>query len=117
MCITVRNNYDKGQATKTIVLAVIALVIGLVIGVMMEAPLGSVIIFGLWAACIPFGWKTLTKITPRMFLFLPLVGWFIYFALKFALACVVGIVAMPIFVIKAIADLATAKKFDDYISQ
>jgi len=116
-CITVRNNYDKGQAANTIMLAVVAMVAGLVIGVVTEMDIGPVIVFGLWAACIPFGWKTLTKITPQMFVFLPLVGWLIYFGLKFALACVVGVVAMPIFVIKAISDLVTAKKFDDYINQ
>jgi hypothetical protein len=28
------------------------------------------------------GWKTLTRITPRVFLFLPIIGWVIYFIIN-----------------------------------
>lgn len=42
------------------------------------------------------GWQTLTRITPRMFLVLPIIGWLIYFALKLFLAFWVGLIMLPI---------------------
>lgn len=42
------------------------------------------------------GWKTLTYITPNIFLFLPLVGWLIYFIVKFLLSIAVGLVMFPV---------------------
>ena len=50
---------------------------------------------GLIFGCVPFGWCALTAITPRLFLFLPVVGWLIYFFLKFTIAACIGIVACP----------------------
>jgi hypothetical protein len=48
------------------------------------------------ASGIVSGWKTLTAITPQVFLFLPLLGWLFYFLIKFVLAFFVGFVAFPI---------------------
>jgi hypothetical protein len=45
---------------------------------------------------ITAGWKTLTKITPQVFLFLPLLGWALYFLVKFVLAFFVGLVMLPV---------------------
>lgn len=52
------------------------------------------------AGSIPFGWRTLTSITPKMFVFLPLLGWVIYFVIKFYIALLIGWVACPIKIYK-----------------
>jgi hypothetical protein len=45
---------------------------------------------------IAAGWKTLTMITPRVFLIMPLLGWALYFLVKFILSIFVGAVMLPI---------------------
>ena len=42
------------------------------------------------------GWKTLTRITPQVFLFLPILGWVFYFLVKAILSLFVGLVAFPV---------------------
>lgn len=42
------------------------------------------------------GWRTLTRITPAVFLVLPIIGWVIYFALKLFLAFWLGLIMLPI---------------------
>jgi hypothetical protein len=50
-----------------------------------------------------------------MFLFLPLAGWVIYFLLKFMLAYIVGLVALPVGLIKFALDFLSAKKAENNI--
>ena len=49
-----------------------------------------------------FGWQALNKITPDIFLFMPLVGWLIYFLVKGMLSVVVGIFVAPFVISKKI---------------
>ncbi|MEO9483627.1 MAG: hypothetical protein ABJG47_09290 [Ekhidna sp.] len=42
------------------------------------------------------GWLTLSKITPRIFLILPLIGWVFYFAIKLTLSMWIGVVMLPV---------------------
>ena len=42
-----------------------------------------------------WGWKALDRITPQMFVFMPVVGWLIYFAIKGILALFVGMLIGP----------------------
>lgn len=81
-----------------IVITAIGLVVGIV-GAISEGNLGYVlsgIAYGYMLGGIPNGWKVLNKIQPNMFLFLPLIGWVIYFLIKFSLAYFVGLVAFPV---------------------
>jgi len=55
------------------------------------------------------GWKSLTAITPQVFLFLPLLGWLFYFLIKFVLAFFVGLLALPIRTIRNIIRLNQLK--------
>ncbi len=48
------------------------------------------------------GWKTLNRITPQIFLFLPILGWVLYFLLKGVLSLFVGLVAFPVRMVKNI---------------
>lgn len=42
------------------------------------------------------GWQTLNRITPQIFLILPLIGWVIYFLVKITISMFVGLVMLPI---------------------
>ena len=53
-------------------------------------------------AGFPSGWRAVSKIKLDAFLILPIVGWVFYFVIKLVLAFFVGIVAMPIELIKYI---------------
>ena len=48
------------------------------------------------------GWKTLNRVTPQVFLFLPIIGWVLYFLLKGVLSLFVGLVALPVRMVKNI---------------
>lgn len=66
-----------------------------------EAPY---IAFVFGAIFVYFGWKSLNKITPRIFLIMPIIGWVIYFTVKFILAYFVGVVIAPYKIAKMIAE-------------
>jgi hypothetical protein len=61
------------------------------------------------ASGIVAGWKTLTTITPQIFLFLPVLGWLLYFLVKLALAFFVGLVMLPIRTVVCIVQLNKLK--------
>lgn len=46
------------------------------------------------------GWKTLNRITPQMFLFMSLMGWAFYFLIKGILSLLVGLVSLPLMMIR-----------------
>ena len=50
------------------------------------------------------GWKTLSRITPEIFVFMPLGGWLIYFVVKFILSVFVGYFTVPIYLGKKISE-------------
>lgn len=49
-----------------------------------------------------FGWGALNKITPNIFLFTPIIGWVIYFVVKFVLAIIIGMFVAPFQIAKKI---------------
>lgn len=55
------------------------------------------------------GWRTLSRITPSVFLFLPLIGWAIYFMIKFMLSLMIGWFMLPIRIVKNIKRLNDLK--------
>jgi hypothetical protein len=55
------------------------------------------------------GWKTLNKMTPRVFLFLPLIGWAIYFLVKVYISMFVGLIWTPFWFAKKIKRLNELK--------
>lgn len=69
----------------------------------------GVIFLYIFSGIIP-GWKTLTRITPNVFLFLPLIGWLVFFIVKFILAIAVGLIMLPIRTVRNIYRLRTLRK-------
>ena len=51
------------------------------------------------------GWKTLSWVTPRMFLFMSLLGWVLYFLIKAILSLFVGLVLFPLIMVKNVLTL------------
>lgn len=60
----------------------------------------SLVLIGLIFAGIPAGWRTLTKITPSVFVFLPVAGWALYFLIKGGLSLFIGWAALPFRTVK-----------------
>lgn len=56
-----------------------------------------------------FGWKSLNKITPDIFLFMPIIGWVIFFVVKGILSVVVGLFTTPYYLGKKLAEFIQAK--------
>lgn len=54
--------------------------------------------------CAIIGWKAITMIQPSMFIWMPLVGWIIYFVIKFIIAYFVGLFVAPYTIGNKIAD-------------
>jgi TonB family protein len=50
---------------------------------------------GYVVASVPSGWRALSRITSRMFLFLPLAGWVFYFACKLGASATIGPFILP----------------------
>lgn len=46
-------------------------------------------------ASLVAGWRFFNRITPQLFLFLPLIGWLTYFIIKTSIAGFVGILYLP----------------------
>ena len=61
-------------------------------------------------AALVAGWKALNRITPNVFLFLPIIGWVVYFAIKILLSSVIGIFLLPIRLFLNIRKLYLLKK-------
>ena len=109
-CIDCAANYAqtvKSEMIKSIVISVVLMIVGIVIT---HNPLGFLL------AGVPYGWALLNRITPSMFLWLPLMGWVFYFVIKLFIAYIIGIVALPIKLYQWISELSRVKKMQDSIN-
>ena len=52
-----------------------------------------------------FGWRVLNRITPAMFIWMPLVGWLFYFGFKLIISVLIGYFAAPYFFAKKISEM------------
>lgn len=51
-----------------------------------------------------FGWKSLNKIQPNIFLIMPIVGWLIFFIVKGVLSVLIGMFVAPFVISKKITE-------------
>ena len=107
-CNQKRVNSDAAAWKQQIALTVVAGIVGFFVSMAMWKDSGvawSMVPIGTYAlAGLPYGWKALDRITPSIFLVLPLAGWAIYFLIKFFLAYWVGLVALPYNLIKIVTN-------------
>ena len=96
----------KKEMITSIIISVVLMVAGIFL---IRNPLGFLL------AGIPYGWALLNKITPNIFLWMPIVGWIIYFFVKLLLAYLIGIVALPIKLYQWIKELVRVNKLSKTI--
>lgn len=96
----------KKEMIISIVISVVLMIVGIVFT---KHPLGFLL------AGIPYGWAWLTKITPSVFLWMPIVGWVIYFFVKLFLSYIVGIVALPVKLYQWISEIVRVNKLSKSI--
>lgn len=110
-CELKRINASKQLLVKNIVIMIALFIFGLLIGP--ENFLGK-ILMGYCFAGIPWGWSILTKITPKMFLFMSWIGWIIYFLYKIMISTMIGMFVTPFKIYKTIKELSNAKLLENY---
>lgn len=76
---------------------VILLIVGALIGILQG--IGAVIALAIFGY---FGFKALNRITPDIFLIMPIGGWVLYFVFKLVLSLIVGIFVTPFVISKYI---------------
>lgn len=106
-CFNSRIYSYKSNLKKNIILSVVLFVVGLVLSIM--ANKGEFILNSFGAAyclaSLPWGWQVLNMITPNIFLFMPIIGWIVYFIIKLFLSIIIGWIVLPIKMIKSIVEL------------
>lgn len=124
-CANKKINAVKDQAVKKLIIMIVSAILGIIFCSVLDmssqrVPLiGEIIIgapLGLIVCGIPSGWRALNKITPNIFLFLPIIGWVIYFVVKGVLSAIIGIFALFITVIKSFLQIGKARKLSAYVS-
>lgn len=56
---------------------------------------GNSLSWVVYIICAIFGWRVLNMIQPDLFLWMPLLGWLLYFFIKFILAACIGFFVAP----------------------
>lgn len=111
-CFSSRISNCKSTVIKNIVLSVVLFVAGIILYIVFnDGKFGAEAFATAYCmASLPWGWRALNKITPDIFLFMPIVGWIIYFAIKAFLSVIIGWIAMPIKMIKSVVELNKLNK-------
>jgi hypothetical protein len=101
-CNEKRSKAEKQAVIRQYIPSVLFFIAGLVISLRVGNNIIVSLMYGYIFAGIFWGWKVITFIQPKMFLFLSLFGWMIYFMIKFILSLFAGIVAMPVGIVRII---------------
>jgi hypothetical protein len=107
-CAACAKNYAaeiRNEFIKTLVFGAVLLVVGIMLRNSDILELKS---FGIFIVGVPFGWRALNRITSNMFLWMPIAGWLIYFAIKFILSLLIGMIALPVYIVQQILKLKSA---------
>ncbi len=72
------------------------------------------LLFAIGFAGVPWGWSILTNITPSMFLFMSGFGWIMYFLLKLAISCFIGVFVAPYQIYKVVKEIKAGNKIKQY---
>lgn len=111
--ICVSCNRNRGTTEKSAIVKELGWMIGLpIIGILFmtsgpmgqmikQQPIMAVFYFYMFIAIVA-GWNKLNKLTASYFLFLPLIGWVIYFVVKLYISAIVGLFIAPFRIYKNI---------------
>lgn len=120
-CAKEMNNQNRINLIKDIILSVAMMIVGGYLyfgggfaydGFDLISFLIIVFVFG----GVPYGWSALNKITPDIFLIMPIIGWIIYFAIKICLSFCIGWLFFLIKIVQIIIGIRKNKGMSDYIS-
>jgi len=117
VCATARIGSECSRSYKSLWMMVIGCIVGIGLALSLKLSPSSAVLLTLIFTCVPWGWRTLTAITPAVFLVLPLVGWLFYFASKFLLASLIGIFVTPYQLIKAAKGLHHMKNMESLVGR
>lgn len=92
-----------GKAGKIVLTVVFAVIIWGILGALLQTSSNFILAITL-IACGYFGWKSLNKITPDIFLIMPVVGWLFYFSIKGLLSIIIGAIIAPYWIGKTISN-------------
>lgn len=121
-CAQSRAGADKNSVRKQVLFMMVLFVLGfwyIFTSTLAEESFGVSLIAGVVAgymfASIPCGWGFLNRITPNIFLFLPLFGWLIYFFLKAVMALFIGWLVLPFAMYSSIKNYRNANQIQEII--
>ena len=115
-CNLKRVKSDKDKLLRVYLPSIILFIAGLVIGIINDSFVMGIML-GWISAGVPWGWKIISFIQPRMFLFLSYFGWVIYFCIKLFFSYFVGLVAMPIGFVKMILGIVSTSRKERNIKE
>ena len=92
---------------KNIVISIVLMVVGVLIT---KHP------SGLLLAGIPYGWSALSRLSPDIFLWMPLIGWVIYFAIKLFISYLIGLFVLPVKMYRWISEMKEVKKLQQAVN-
>ena len=94
-------NFFKGSGGRILITAICAVVIWGLMVVFIYSNLTPLVLV-VAAICAYFGWLTLNKLQPSMFIWMSWMGWIIYFLIKFFLSVAIGFIIAPFVIGKKI---------------
>lgn len=121
VCNKRRINEEKTRIIKEMVLT---FSLGILLAVLLVRAMNSgytvplthtillVVVFSYPFSGIVPGWKTLSRITPDVFLLMPIIGWVFYLIIKLVLSLCLGLVMLPIRTVRNIHRLTTLQKIN-----
>ncbi len=115
-CVIEGVKRNKSMLVKNIVIMVAIFLIGFS-NIFVENLLGERLLLSIMFSGFPWGWSFLNKITPQVFLFMPIVGWLIYFSIKFVLSVIIGIIVMPFKINQIIKGLKQSEEMLKYATE
>lgn len=111
-CLLASNESYKKTLIRNFVLMAILFYFGFT-WILPDGGFWGALFFGYLMASVPWGWMLLNRITPDIFLILPLIGWVIYFFMKVFLSGMIGFFMAPYKIYKTLQeykDIKTVKQ-------
>lgn len=110
-CNLERIKNDRSVLVKNTVLMIVLFIFGFITS---DSNFFMAILAGYFFAGIPWGWSALNKITPNIFLFMPVVGWIIYFGIKLVVSLMIGMFVTPFKIYQIVKGLKETKQLEEY---
>lgn len=117
-CNLKRFHLEKQGIYKEFLLTAVFAILGIVLA-FSGNPQGIIdVITVIWATAGVYpGWRMLTRITPNVFLVLPIIGWVLYFIIKLFIAIFIGWACLVIRLVRNVRRLREIKDTEEFAAQ